>query len=72
LAAHDIAAQLAETTGLPIIDNTERGKFLSNPEVELAIRSKAAELFMQKGLSKRASDITAKNLLYGDPNAPAR
>jgi hypothetical protein len=47
LRSRDIALELAARTGLPIIDNTERGRFLSDKEVESAITSKAGELFSQ-------------------------
>lgn len=66
-----IAKELSARTGDPIINDTPRGRFLANPDVEVAIKETATRIFRASGQSAPAAEASAVSLLYGDVKALA-
>lgn len=66
-----IAKELALRTGVPIINETPRAKFLAEPEVEAAIKSSAKRIFVSSGEPVDLAKRSAAGFLYGDASRPA-
>jgi len=62
-----LAPQLANQTGLNIIDNTPRGQLLTNEDVAAAINKQLGDIMSQKNPSLVESEVTSavNNVLYG-------
>ncbi|MCY7393330.1 MAG: hypothetical protein LH647_18085, partial [Leptolyngbyaceae cyanobacterium CAN_BIN12] len=72
VSSEAIALELARKTGEPIINNTPRGQFLADKQVEKTIFDTAKRIFEGQG---QASDIAAKSagdFLYGNSKAVAQ
>jgi hypothetical protein len=67
----NLALQLAEKTGLSIINRTARGGFLSDGAVEDAIKARAQSIFVSKGYSGDTAKKLAGDFLFGDGEALA-
>ncbi len=67
-----IALELAEKTGAPIINTTERALFLSDDLVKAEIKVAAERVFTAQGQDPVLAGKSAQNFLFGDPKAPAR
>lgn len=69
IASQVFAAEISEKTGLPIIDNTPRAKFLE--EARQAIENRATSIFEAKGEFTDVAERSAASFLFGDPNVNA-
>jgi len=67
-----LAVELAEKTGLPIINNTPRAQFLADSAVSDAIKASAERIYKGQGESLAAAQQSATNFLYGDAKAVGR
>ncbi|MEA9588713.1 XVIPCD domain-containing protein [Xanthomonas sp. WHRI 10064A] len=65
-----MAVELSEKTGLPIINDTPRAKFLM--EARTAIEEKASEIFRSQGLPPKMAKESAASFLFGDPAVPSQ
>ena len=63
-----IALEVAKQTGLQIIDDTPRAKFLVFAEKE--IKKAAERIFIGNGYSIEETEIKTSGFLYGDVNSP--
>ncbi|TPI51521.1 calcium-binding protein, partial [Mesorhizobium sp. B3-1-3] len=61
----DVAVKIENATGLPIINNTDRGKFLGDDAVSDAIKNRALELFLSEGQSRKTAEASVGDFLYG-------
>lgn len=66
-----LAVELAEKTGLPIINNTPRAQFLADGPVQDAIKQSAERIYRGQGESLVAAQQSATSFLYGDAKAVA-
>ena len=66
--AEAIALELAEKTGLPLVNHTSRAKFLI--EAEGAIRASAERIFRSQGQDTATARRSAAAFLYGDSKVP--
>lgn len=66
-----IAKELSARTGDPIINDTPRGRFLANTDVELAIKESAKRIFRASGQGAATAEASATSLLFGDVEALA-
>ncbi len=69
VSSERIALELAEKTGLPIINKTPRAEFLSDGNVRLAITDSAEKIFQTQGHTAEAAEKLAASFQYGDPKA---
>ncbi|CAD0352508.1 XVIPCD domain-containing protein [Xanthomonas hortorum] len=60
-----MAVELSDRTGLPIINDTPRAKFLM--EARSAVEEKASEIFRSQGLPPKMAKESAASFLFGDP-----
>jgi len=67
----DLAKQLAQQTGAPIIDKTERARLLSESNVQDAIVTKARQIFESEGNGEGVAKQLANDFLNGNPDAVA-
>lgn len=67
-----IALELADKTGLPVINHTPRARFLSNPSVQDSIEKAAMRIFESEGMSAQAAEAATSEFLYGNAQAAAR
>ncbi|WP_323370339.1 XVIPCD domain-containing protein [Xanthomonas campestris] len=65
-----MAVELSDRTGLPIINDTPRAKFLM--EARTAIEEKASEIFRSQGLPPKMAKESAASFLFGDPAVPSQ
>ncbi|WP_338000521.1 XVIPCD domain-containing protein [Xanthomonas cucurbitae] len=65
-----MAVELSERTGLPIINDTPRAKFLT--EARSAVEQKASEIFRSQGLPPKIARESAASFLFGDPAVPSQ
>ncbi|NIK03059.1 XVIPCD domain-containing protein [Xanthomonas cannabis] len=65
-----MAVELSERTGLPIINDTPRAKFLM--EARTAVEEKASEIFRSQGLPPKMARESAASFLFGDPAVPSQ
>ncbi|NJC44273.1 UNVERIFIED_ORG: uncharacterized protein YcfJ [Xanthomonas campestris] len=65
-----MAVELSERTGLPIINDTPRAKFLM--EARNAVEEKASEIFRSQGLPPKMARESAASFLFGDPAVPSQ
>lgn len=71
VSTESIALVLADMSGIPIINRTPRGEFLSNGFVRRAILDSAQRIFAEEGRSVELSRELAASFQYGDPRAVA-
>lgn len=64
-----IALELAEKTGLPIINKTPRAEFLSTTNVKETIERSAQRIFQAQGQTADAAEKLASDFLFGNPRA---
>lgn len=64
-----VALEIAEKTGLPIINGTPRAEFLSNTDVGREITRSTQRILQGEGLSLEAAKKLTPSFLYGDPSA---
>ncbi|MBP1475646.1 hypothetical protein J7I44_15150 [Frateuria sp. MAH-13] len=67
--AESIALEISRRTGLPIINETPRAKFLTDDGVRQTIEGRAEEIFRQQGQTTEKAAQSAEHFLYGDPHA---
>ncbi|WP_319805653.1 XVIPCD domain-containing protein [Xanthomonas citri] len=65
-----MAVELSGKTGLPIINDTPRAKFLM--EARTVIEEKATDIFRAQGLPAKMARESAASFLFGDPQAPSQ
>ncbi|MBB3804262.1 hypothetical protein FHR51_000373 [Xanthomonas arboricola] len=65
-----MAVELSERTGLPVINDTPRAKFLM--EARTAVEEKASEIFRSQGLPPKMARESAASFLFGDPAVPSQ
>lgn len=65
IASQRVALEIAAHTSLNIIDETPRGRFLSDPDVADAIRLRSRQMSIAAGRSPRVADVEADNFLFG-------
>ncbi|MEQ7417377.1 XVIPCD domain-containing protein [Xanthomonas campestris pv. campestris] len=65
-----MAVELSDRTGLPIINDTPRAKFLM--EARSAVEEKASEIFRSQGLPPKMAKESAASFLFGDPAASSQ
>ncbi len=71
VSSEAIALELADRTGLPIINRTPRAQFLSDNAVKEAIDSAARRLFQAQGMTVADAKAAAMDLQFGNARAPA-
>lgn len=71
VSSERIALELAEETGLPIINKTPRAEFLSDGNVRMTIINSAESFFQKQGHTAEAAEKLAASFQYGDPKAAA-
>ena len=63
-----IAIELAEKTGLPIINKTPRAEFLANIDVRQGIERTASNIFKKQGYDADTAEKLSIDFQYGTPN----
>jgi hypothetical protein len=71
VSSERIALELAEETGLPIINKTPRAEFLSDIDVQRAIAKSVQRFFLDQGQTLEAAKELTASFQYGDPKAAA-
>ncbi len=71
VSSERIALEIADKTGLPIINKTPRAEFLSDSSVRLAIRNSVEGIFQREGYTAEISERLVNGFQYGDPKAAA-
>jgi hypothetical protein len=69
--ASEIANAIAKKEHLPIIDSTPRGQFLSNENVDTAVKESAERIFRAQGQTTALAEQSAADFRYGSAKAPA-
>jgi len=69
--AGQLALDLANQTGMSIIDNTARGQFLADQGVGQVIQSTLRKLFVDSGQTLAQAAGSANNVLYGSAFIPS-
>ena len=71
VSAEVIALELADKTGISIINKTERALFLADEIVSEEIEGAARRIFQSQGQDPQLAKQSAKNFLFGDARAAA-
>ena len=71
VSSERIALELANETGLPIINKTPRAEFLSDADVKRTIAKSAQSIFQDQGQTLEAAKQLTASFQYGDPKAAA-
>ncbi len=70
VSANDLAVAYAQTSGASIINDTPRGQFLANQQVDQAIKDAARRVFESEGAGSALALKLRVDFVYGDANAP--